>query len=157
MTATTLLTAEGTVTPSGSKSHITYTLHLHQDCHDLHVEFEYAPKKLEDEAESKRLIEAGLHQFNAGDNVRAYTDNWKAYLPLQNLLTISLDDETGFRGAAHRHDPVQHLVAGPDNASPGLIPGSFPRGQLRITISLHCIVTAQCRYKLHVWEGGSTS
>jgi len=148
-----LLNAEGIVTPAASKSHITYTVHLQRDCRELHVEFAYEPKKLEDEAQSKALIEEGLRQYIEAEHLQAYAENWRSYLPLQNLLTLSLDDETGFRGAGHRHDPVQHLVVDADKASPGLIPGVFPRGQLRITISLHCVVTEQCRYKLHVWEG----
>jgi hypothetical protein len=151
----TIMQAEGTVSPSCSKSHITYTVHLHHDCEELHVEFAYEPKKLEDEAQAKEFIEAGLRQYVEEQDFEAYSDKWKSYLPLQNLLTLSFDDELGFRGAGHRHDPVQHLVIGLEEASPGLIPGGFPRGQLQITISLHCVVTEQCRYKLHVWEGGS--
>ncbi|TDF92307.1 hypothetical protein [Paenibacillus piri] len=149
----TLLQAEGAVTPSCSKSHITYTLHLHRDCRELHVEFAYEPKRLDDEAKSEALIRDALKRFVPAEQDRSPADNWKDYMPLQNLLTLSIDDETGFRGAGHRHDPVQHLTVTPEQASPGLVPGIFPRGQLRIMISIHCVVTEQCRYRMHVWEG----
>ncbi|MFC6228160.1 hypothetical protein ACFQI7_10085 [Paenibacillus allorhizosphaerae] len=150
----TLLRAGGTVTPSCSKSHITYTVHLHDTVEELHIEFAYEPKALADEAKAKTLIEEGLQRYILQESLESYKGGWESYLPLKNLLTLSFDDENGFRGAGHRHDPVQHLVIAAEEASPGLIPGSFPRGQLRVTISLHCIVTETCGYRLHVWEGG---
>ncbi|SDN71679.1 hypothetical protein SAMN04487897_104181 [Paenibacillus sp. yr247] len=148
----TLLKADGTVTPSCSKSHITYTVHLHQECRELHAEFAYEPKTLEDEGKAEELIKEGLGQFILKEHRPSY--NWRDFLPLQNLMTLSFDDENGFRGAGHRHDPVQHVTITTEEASPGLIPGNFPRGQLKIMINLHCIVTEQCRYRLHVWDGG---
>lgn len=148
----TLLKADGTVTPSCSKSHITYTIHLQQECRELHAEFAYEPKKLEDEVKAEELILEGLDLYILEEHRTSY--NWRDFLPLQNLITLSFDDETGFRGAGHRHDPVQHLIIRAEEASPGLIPGIFPRGQLKIMINLHCIVTEQCRYRLHVWDGG---
>ncbi|MBP1964398.1 hypothetical protein [Paenibacillus aceris] len=149
----TLLIAEGTVTPSCSKSHITYTLHLQKDCDQLHVEFGYDPKKLENEGQAEALIREGLNQYILEEHRATY--NWREFLPLQNLMTLSFDDEHGFRGAGHRHDPIQHLVITSTEASPGFTPGVFPRGQLKIMINLHCVVTEECRYRLHVWEGGA--
>jgi hypothetical protein len=150
----TMLQVEGVVTPSCSKSHITYTLHLNQDCRELHVEFAYEPKKLEDELKSRELIMEGLNAYILEEHRKGYEERWKEFMPLQNLLTLSFDDETGFRGAGHRHDPVQHLIITENEASPGLLPGVFPRGQLSIMINIHCVVTEQCRYRMHVWEGG---
>jgi hypothetical protein len=150
----TLLKAEGLVTPSCSKSHITYTLHLNRECRELHVEFAYEPKKLEDEAKAKELIYAGFEQYILEEHRKSFQDNWRDFLPLQNLLTLSFDDENGFRGAGHRHDPIQHLVISEEAASPGLVPGLLPRGQVRIMINLHSVVSEQCRYRIHVWEGG---
>ncbi|WP_248930242.1 hypothetical protein [Paenibacillus hamazuiensis] len=150
----TLLQAEGTVTPSCSKSHITYTLHLHEECRELHVEFAYEPKTLDDEEQAKPLILQGLEQFILDEHRKGYEENWRDFMPLNNLLTLSFDDENGFRGAGHRHDPAQHLVIGAEQASPGLVPGIFPRGQVKVMINVHCVVTEKCRYSLHVWEGG---
>ncbi|TVY10926.1 hypothetical protein [Paenibacillus cremeus] len=150
----TLLQAVGIVTPSCSKSHITYTIHLNHPVRELHIEFAYAPKDLADEAKAKQLIDEALGSYIQPEHLASYKENWRSYLPLKNLLTLSFDDENGFRGAGHRHDPVQHLIISEEEASPGLIPGVFPRGQLRIMINLHCVVTEECRYKLHAWEGG---
>ncbi|CAG7619354.1 hypothetical protein PAESOLCIP111_02206 [Paenibacillus solanacearum] len=150
----TLLQVGGTVTSGCSQSHITYTVHLRDTIEELHAEFAYEPKTLEDDEKAKSLIDEGLQRYILPESQASYMSNWQSYLPLKNLMTLSFDDENGFRGAGHRHDPEQHLVIASGKASPGLIPGPLPRGQLRITISLHCIVTETCRYRLHVWEGG---
>jgi hypothetical protein len=150
----TLLRTDGTVTPSCSKCHISYTIHLHQECRELHVEFAYSPKLLEDEARAEALIQDALPQFILEEHLGSYKEHYKDFLPLQNLLTLSFDDERGFRGAGHRHDPEQHMIIAADKASPGLIQGVFPQGQLRIMINVHCVVSEECRYQLHVWEAG---
>lgn len=150
----TLISAEGIVTPSCSKSHITYTLHLHNDVDELHIDFAYDPKTLADEDKAKELIDQGLQRYLLPEHLEASQNNWRSYLPLQNLLSLSFDDENGFRGAGHRHDPVQHLKIASEEASPGLIPGLIPRGQLRVTISIHCVVSEQVRYRLCIAEGG---
>ena len=149
-----LLSVEGTVTPSCSKSHITYVIHLHRPCRELHVEFAYEPKILEDREKSRAAIGDALALFVEESELEASRTNWERYYPLKNLLTLSFDDENGFRGAAHRHDPVQRHIIAENEASPGLIRGIIPRGQLRITISVHCVITDECRYRLRVREGG---
>jgi hypothetical protein len=150
----TLFAADGVVTPSCSKSHITYTLHLHAPVDELVVDFAYEPKTLDDEMKAKALIDEGLQNYMLPEHLEASQTNWRAYLPLQNLLTLSFDDENGFRGAGHRHDPVQRLKIASEEASPGLIPGQLPRGQFRVTISLHCVVSEQVRYSLRIVERG---
>ncbi|WJH36683.1 hypothetical protein N6H14_13685 [Paenibacillus sp. CC-CFT747] len=127
----TLLKAEGMVTPSCSKSHIAYTFHLHRECRELHVTFAYEPKTLADEQLSEELIREALSRYLPAERQGAIGDGWKEYSPLNNLLTLSFDDENGFRGAGHRHDPDQHLIIAGTEASPGLVPGVFPRGRLR--------------------------
>lgn len=55
--------------------------------------------------------------FNDKEDIYLYTgsekeenlEKWKELLPLQNPITISIDDPVRFRGAAHRHSPDQKL------------------------------------------------
>lgn len=144
---------EGLVTPECSKTHISFIVHLYRPHEDLRIHFSYEPKKLEDPKRGKALIEEAMRKFIPPEHFDASLTRWESYHPLNNLLTLSFDDENGFRGAGHRHDPVQELRISQEEASPGLIPGTIPAGQLRITISIHCIVTPECRYKLEVWGG----
>jgi hypothetical protein len=147
----TLILAEGILTPSCSKSHISYLFNLEKNRDRLEILFSYEPKKLEDREKSKALIIEGIRNYVDFDQDRIL-EGWETYLPVQNLLTLSIDDSGQFRGCAHRQGAEQHLFIEKDNASPGLIPGNLTPGQWRVTISIHAVVSDSCKYKLHVLE-----
>lgn len=151
----TLLFAKGTVTPNGSKSHITYQFQIYKEVRKLHVDFSYEPRLLNDKRKSKYLIEEALQKYVSEEQLESYTDHWETNLPLKNLMTLSFDDANGFRGAAHRYgDPDEHLVITADEASPGFIAGTIPCGLFKLTISVHCIITEECHYTLSITDEG---
>lgn len=146
-----LLDVQGIVTPVCSQSHITYSFPVPPAFTRLNVAYSYDPKRLEDQEQAKELIEQAISRYVEPHQQPGYLSRWESYLPLQNLLTLSFDDPEQFRGAAHRHDPEQQLHIGMESASPGLVPGAIRTGLWRVTISMHAVVTEQCRYKLRVW------
>lgn len=147
-------TAEGTVTPSCSKSHITYVVNIDDKITKLNIDFSYEPKCLDDMEISKHLIQGCLNTYCTDVN-RDNQEDWKAYLPLKNLLTLSIDGPDGFRGAAHRLANHQQISISKESATYGFIKGDMLPGRWVITISVHAVVTEHCTYKLHVWEGES--
>ncbi len=62
---------------------------------------------------------------------------------IQNLLTLSLFDPHGFRGAGHRHAPAQEIVLGPLGATPGFIPGPISAGDWLVEIDCHCVLACE--------------
>ncbi len=152
----TLILTEANLYPYCSRTHITYTFNLQKDSEQLNIDFEYYPKILKDPVKSKELIINGLNLY--ADKKRCLlTEKWEQFLPLKNLLTISIDDSDKFRGCAHRHSPKQNLVISHEKASPGFIPGMLKKGLWKVTISVHAVVTDNCHYKLHVWEGAKAN
>lgn len=150
----TLICVEGNLTPSCSKSHISYTFNLKNECNRLNIDFSYEPKKLNDIDKSRELIQEGICNFVQDEQEREkLMSSWETYLPVLNLLTVSIDDSLKFRGCVHRHSPEQHLFIMEKLASDGLIPGKPGPGQWTVTISVHAVVTEFCKYRLHVWEG----
>lgn len=150
----TLILAEGDLNPLCSRIHIPYIFSLPKGGTQLHIDFGYDPKILEDRERSKELIIGSLISYIDTDSERSrLIEEWERFLPLRNLLTVSIDDCQGFRGCAHRHSPKQHLTISQEKASPGFIPGPLTAGQWKATISVHAVVTGKCHYKLHVWEG----
>ncbi len=147
-----LYEASGTVNPKSTQSHIAYRFMLHEPVQSLNIEFSYEPKLLEDEPLAEQLITRAMKQYGY-EQQRA--EDWRKYAPLQNLLTLSLDDPYRHRGQAHRMDRVQQHRLTEHEASPGFWPGSNPAGLWTVTISLHAVVTEQCHYKLRMTEGGS--
>jgi hypothetical protein len=59
---------------------------------------------------------------------------------VRNLLTLSLFDPHGFRGAGHRHAPRQEVLVAPDEATPGFLPGPLPPGTWTVEVDCHCVL-----------------
>jgi hypothetical protein len=151
----TFLYKEGRLTPYDSKKHITYKFNPGSNVKKLNIMFSYEPKVLTDMDKAREIIEKCLLKYADKGGLEP-ADGWEAYLPVQNLITISLDDPEGFRGAAHRHPPEQVLYLSEDSASPGFIKGELKSGEWSVTISTHAVVTDVCSYKLLIeGEGGS--
>ena len=146
----TLILAKGQLTPSCSKTHITYCFNLKKEYRKLNISFSYSPKSLEDREKSKELILKGISAF-LEDEKDSATSQWESFMPINNLLTISIDDSNGiFRGCGHRQSPNQNIYISEDKATPGFIPGKIFLGQWKITISAHAVITDTCNYTLHI-------
>ncbi|MFC3746542.1 hypothetical protein [Paenibacillus sp. GCM10012306] len=148
-----LLIVEGQLTPLSSKTHITYQFYLPEGIDSLAIDFKYSPKILEDKDLSQELITEAIHKYVDPTLQQVYAEQWERFFPLQNLLTLSIDDPEGFRGSAHRHPPVQQHVLSQETSSPGFFAGKIGPGVWKVTISVHCVVTPECRYQLHIREG----
>ncbi|WP_281883146.1 hypothetical protein [Paenibacillus sp. YYML68] len=148
-----LLAVEGIVTPSQSKTHITYSFVLEEPASSLELQFKYTPKHLDDQETSRALILEAIDKYAAPAVAEQQKREWAKFMPLQNLLTLSLDDPARFRGSAHRHTPEQKHLVCEEAASPGFIAGPMPQGVWKVTISVHCVVTPECSYTLTVKNG----
>jgi hypothetical protein len=135
-----------------TQTHITYSFTVSSSCRMLNVDFLYSPKILKDERLSMEIIRHSLQKYSEGSD-QGSDVSMKKFLPLKNLITVSIDGPNGFRGACHRQDPEQHLFLAADSASPGLMPGPLAAGNWSITLSVHALVTETCTYRLVVWEG----
>jgi len=146
-----LLAIDGEAAPADSGTHIVHRFSLNGPAGKLTIRFAYAPKRLEDNERARGLIMASIGLYTAEEQKKIVSGNWEKFLPLNNLITLSVDDPEGYRGAAHRQDPEQLLVLSEREASPGLMKGELAAGIWSITLSLHAIVTERCSYKLEVW------
>lgn len=72
------------------------------------------------------------------------------FLPLKNLVTLSLDDPDGYRGAAHRQAPTQEHRIAKDFASPGFYPGVIKPGSWRVVVNVHALITESCIGNLEI-------
>lgn len=150
---TNILVAEGKLSPINSRTHITYTFEVPEGARAVRAKFSYSPKDLLDKEQSKKLIKEGLEKYVEPETLSYYEEKWETFTPLKNLITLSFDDPEQFRGACHRHDPVQEYVMSEDEGTPGLLKGPIVPGVWKVTISVHCVVTENCDYKLEIWEG----
>ncbi len=148
------------LTPADHRTHRRYSFQVPPDSSRLELSVRYAPKRLSAH-ESSALAETALARQAAALATRvgdAMAEQWSAdYDPVarrarvSNLLTISLDDADGhYRGAGHRQSNDQHLVIGPDTASPGLVVGALPPGGWTLTVSAHALASDQCELSIQI-------
>jgi hypothetical protein len=57
-----------------------------------------------------------------------------------SLLTLSLFDPLGFRGAGHRFAPQQTIRLEPHQATPGFLAGPIPAGEWTVEVDIHCVI-----------------
>lgn len=146
-----ILDIGGSAVPGDSKKHVRIPVHVTQVCDQLHLRFEYAPKALEDRGQARELLTRSFEAYLLPEQIKQAETQAEHYLPLKNLITLSVDDPAGYRGACHRQDPVQELFISEASASPGLMKGPVLPGAWQITLSLHSIVTESCHYRLQIW------
>lgn len=136
---TILLEKELCLTTADNEKYICVDLCLSKDYDALEVICDYSPKWLSDEKEARRLIEAGMELYK----IDQQTTDWKKFLPVGNMITISLDYEGTLMGAAHRHHPKQRLVLSEQWSTPGFLRRKACAGNWRVVVCSNAIVSAQ--------------
>ena len=114
----------------------------------LCITYSYSPKILEDKNKSIELIKENLIR-DAGEDFTEYTD-YGEFLPLKNLVTLSLFSPEGIRGAAHRQADKQYHEIGKDFASPGFLKGKIIEGQWTLCLNVHALVTDACTCNIKI-------
>lgn len=143
MTITQLFKQRFTLYDTAHQSHLTYAINVPNDIEALEIDFQYGPIYEANRASIERsLLKEGLPVDTLTPDTR-----------IRNLLTLSVDDPQGFRGAHHLFDPHQTIRLRPDEASLGFIAGDISAGTWEITISCHGVfsdeVTGQLTLSAH--------
>ncbi|VYU34220.1 hypothetical protein [Clostridium tertium] len=141
---------ENTLTKENLNCHTYHNLNLAKEYNKLQVIFEYGPKYIEDHKREKEIIVDTINKYTEGEDRIRELKSWEKYKGIKNNITISIDDSNGFRGMAHRRDQVQKHILSKDEASPGFIKGVIPKGEFIMTVSVHALVTEECKYKITV-------
>lgn len=126
-----LLEKTGVVTQKNDKTNIFFDFNVPNGIERIIIDYNYTPKTVENKAEALALIEKKMKQYGADGTA-------ENYLPVKNLITLSLNDENGYRGAAHRQADIQHHEINENFADPGFIKGKIDSGTWRIALNVHC-------------------
>lgn len=142
-----LLQVSRVLTPSDSKTNIAFPFAVPESCQRLWFSYSYSPKELTDRETAREIIERGLARY-APEPFRSGYGQWTDYLPLVNLVTLSLDSPEGYCGCAHRHDPRICFSIDRSTAGPGFCPPGQLAGTWRAVINCHAVVTEACQVRL---------
>jgi hypothetical protein len=114
----------------------------------LLFQFSYEPKFLDDEALAVNLLKKSLAKY---EGALEDQPDFKAYLPLQNLLTLSLFAPDAYLGSAHRQNPCQQHLISESFASYGFQPHPITKGIWKAAVNAHCVITDFCSWKLRIY------
>ncbi len=114
----------------------------------LFITYSYSPKLLDDGEKAISLIKENILR-DAPEDCDVYSD-YSKFLPLKNLVTLSLISPAGYRGAAHRQDSEQYHEIGEAYASPGFFKGSIEQGQWSLRLDAHAVVSDKVSCKIRI-------
>lgn len=116
-----------------------------EEAREMRIHYEYAPKAFAGDGEEE-VIRCYRRYGYEIDGETA-----KKELPLNNHLTLSLDAPDGtYVGAAHRHPNVQEITVGEKGSSFGFIPYPVTKGEWRIVLSAHAVLSEEVVARLVV-------
>lgn len=141
MTKTLLFKQDFTLYPPAHQSHITFAIHVPEGMTAFGVSFSFSPILETDKGAMRRALDKeGLTQDRVED-----LDGFR------NLLTLSINDSRGFRGAHHSFNDHQEILIKSDAASEGFLAGPVTSGTWEVILSNHGIFSDQVRGSLEVW------
>lgn len=121
------------LTELDNQQHKKIKIFLDQDYEALHIAFSYNPQEVPKEL-AIRVIEETLPQYDWEKNLQAMD-----FLPLQNLVTMSLAYEGEYLGCRHNKETQQEILISEKESSWGFIPQKVSSGQWEIQLNLHCV------------------
>lgn len=137
-------------TDKDNKTHVAIPFFIDREYAALHVSCQYSPKTVEDINIAEALAREAVQKYFSP--LAEEIIDWKQFLPIQNLITLSIDYEQEYIGCAHRHDFCQRHVISSALASPGFIRHRVLPGQWRVVLSIHAVY-APVDYELIVEAG----
>lgn len=133
--------------PQMTSAHYRFPFIIDKDGGVLRLRYSYSPKRLEDNARARKLI-AGCY---ARYGFAASEEEIDAELPLNNLITISLDSPRGLVGNAHRHASQAEYFVSQGTSSPGFIPTSVIKGEWAIVLSAHGVLSDRVDAEVEIY------
>ena len=131
-----------TITKEQSKTHISIPVEVEQHYHELIIKYEYSPKVTEDKALCKKYIVEALKKYQMEN------ESWEKFYPINNLITVSLDDENGhYLGAAHNQSCKNVYTINAQQSSYGFIPKTIVPGIYHCFKCSYC-TTRECEISL---------
>ncbi len=142
-----LLDEQIIITKEMSKTNIAVDVLVDDDYSKLIFDCEYTPKEIHDDAICKEIIEEGMERYLPKEQFSSY----KNFMPLSNLITISIDDENGnYLGCAHRGASKLTHVISENYSDKGFIPKKIQKGTYKVVLNVHLVAYGEVAYKLKV-------
>lgn len=138
-----LLSKTGIITPKQDKTDIALDFKVDENTDIIKIKYSYSPKTVEDRIAAEQAVSSALKKYSA-DNINAC-----AFLPVNNLVTLSFDENGRYRGACHRQPNVQEITISAKNSTPGIINRPVECGDWRAVLNVH-YAGCDIEYKIEI-------
>lgn len=126
--------ARGKITAANDKSNLIHKFDVPDNIKALKIKYSYSPKTIESREKAVELVKGCFDEFE-----EQLVGKPAEYLPIKNLITISVDENGKYRGAAHRQDNEQEHIISEDFASYGFTSGKIEQGEWDIVLNIHYV------------------
>lgn len=130
------------------QTNIVIPFQLNQAAEKLVIDFSYDPPVVDEKA-ARIQIRQALKQFVPATEQKKW-GNVDRYLPLQNLITLSLTYENQYVGAHHKKDNHQIIIISKQETSKGFVKRTVEAGEWEIQLNAHCIGSENVTVSLYV-------
>lgn len=137
-------------TPADTKTDVSFSFTCPEHTEALCLTFSFSPDALREEQACLPPIEHALEQYYDGRDRNREPMEASGFLPLKNLITLSLSREGVYMGNAHRWQASQVHVLTKEKADPGFTVPERLEGDWEGMLHLHAICTSACGGELTV-------
>lgn len=125
---------KGRITLANNKTNLIHRFDVPQGIKKLTIAYSYSPKTLEDRERAIQEIKDCIKKYD-----EVILGRPADYLPIKNLVTLSVDENGKYRGAAHRQANEQSHIISENYASPGFSKGAIEAGEWDIMLNVHSV------------------
>lgn len=122
------------LTVKDDKTNIVHKFNVPENIKAIKIKYSYSPKNVDDRELAVNIIK---------DCFKKYDENMVGrpsdYLPVKNLITLSVDGNGKYIGAAHRQSNEQEITISRDFPSPGFEKCEIEPGEWDIMLNVHSI------------------
>lgn len=129
-----IFSTKGRITTDNDKTNLIHKFDMPSGIKALKIKYCYSPKILDDREKAVSIIRKCFEKYD-----EKLIGRPADYLPVKNLITLSVDSCGVYRGAAHRQDSTQEHIISSDFSSPGFLKGPVNEGEWDIVLNVHSV------------------
>lgn len=129
-----LLQKKSKLTVKDDKTNIVHNFKVPENINTLKINYSYSPKNFEDREKAVEVIRDCFKKYD--EHIVGRPSD---YLPVKNLITLSVDCNGKYIGACHRQSNRQEIIISADYSTPGLVKCSVDEGEWDIVLNVHSI------------------
>lgn len=145
----TIIDKEMILTPAYHQKHIKIPFVLTKTYQSLYVHFSFSPQHV-DRERALVIISQVLPDYFGSDELLVTPED---FMPLENLLTISVSHENEYVGSRHHKATEQEVYLSAAGSSAGYLPHTVTPGNWEVQIHPHCLLSDQVEVRLTI-QGG---